>query len=124
LSEHFEARRRVFSVDDVSLVVQGSVIEVAGARAELTPLEQAVLEILAARPGAVVSRSTLLSRAWDSADADPHVLEVTVGRLRRKLGPVGGAIVTSPGRGYRFTARLWDCTNGRESVPESADRNR
>jgi uroporphyrinogen-III synthase len=104
ISEHFEARRRVFSVGDVELVVQGSAIEVGGDRAELTPLEQAVLEILAARRGAVVSRSILLARAWGSAEADPHVLEVTVGRLRRKLGPVGGAISTSPGRGYRFTA--------------------
>jgi uroporphyrinogen-III synthase len=102
ISEHFEARRRVFTVGDAELVVQGSAIEVDGARAELTPLEQAVFEILAARPGAVVSRSTLLARAWGAADADPHVLEVTVGRLRRKLGPVGDAIKTSPGRGYRF----------------------
>lgn len=102
ISEHFEARRRVFVADDVELVVQGAAIEVGGVRAELTPLEQAVLEVLAARAGAVVSRSTLLARAWGSAEADPHVLEVTIGRLRRKLGPVGGAIATSPGRGYRF----------------------
>ncbi|MDQ6927794.1 MAG: uroporphyrinogen-III synthase [Actinomycetota bacterium] len=102
ISEHFESRRRVYVVDDVELVVQGSVIEVGGVRAELTPLERSLFDTLAARPGAVVSRSTLLVRAWGAAGADPHVLEVTIGRLRRKLGPAGGAIVTSPGRGYRF----------------------
>jgi uroporphyrinogen-III synthase len=102
ISDHFEASRRVFSVGELELVIQGSVVEVDGARAELTPLEQSLLAVLAARPGAVVSRATLLARTWGSADADPHVLEVTIGRLRRKLGSVGGAIVTSPGRGYRF----------------------
>lgn len=106
ISEHFEARRRVFSVGGVELVVQGSAIEVGGLRAELTRMEQSVLEILAARAGAVVSRSTLLARAWGSADADPHVLEVTIGRLRRKLGQVGTSIATSPGRGYRFTGSV------------------
>jgi uroporphyrinogen-III synthase len=104
LSEHFEGRRRLFLVDGVELVVQGSVIEVDGARAELTPLERSLLEALAARPGAVVSRASLLAQAWGSAQTDPHVLEATIGRLRRKLGPVGGAVVTSPGRGYRFVA--------------------
>ena len=56
----------------------------------------------AAPPGAVVSRAALLEHGWGSAGADPHVLEVTVGRLRRRLGPFGAAIAVVPGRGYRL----------------------
>ena len=41
------------------------------------------------RNGAVVSPSTLLRTVWGRAAADEHVVGVTVGRLRRKLGELG-----------------------------------
>jgi uroporphyrinogen-III synthase len=105
LSEHFGACSRVMRVRDSELVVQGSVIHVDGARAALTPRERAVFEALTTPPGAVVSRDRLLERVWGSAAADPHVLEVTIGRLRRQLGSCGSAIEALPGRGYRLDAR-------------------
>lgn len=62
----------------------------------------AVLEVLLAAGGAVVSAEELLERAWDR-DADPfsNTVKVTVSRLRRKLGdpPV---IETLPHVGYRI----------------------
>jgi DNA-binding response OmpR family regulator len=74
----------------------------AGRRLELSGKEFAVLELLMAARGAVVSPEDLLARAWDQA-ADPfsNVVKVTVSRLRRKLGdpPV---IETVPGAGYRI----------------------
>jgi DNA-binding response OmpR family regulator len=59
----------------------------AGRRLDLSPKEFAVLELLLAAGGRVVSAEELLERAWDEA-ADPftHTVKVTVGRLRRKLG--------------------------------------
>ncbi|MFN2606656.1 MAG: uroporphyrinogen-III synthase [Acidimicrobiales bacterium] len=102
LSEHLAARRTVFRLGDAVLVVQGSAVAVDDERSELTALERAVFEALAERPGVVVSRSALLARVWGSPDADPHVLEVTIGRLRRRLGRGGEAIRTCPGRGYRL----------------------
>ncbi|AZP18710.1 response regulator transcription factor [Streptomyces aquilus] len=73
-----------------------------GRRLELSPKEMAVLEVLLAAGGAVVSAEELLERAWDR-DADPfsNAVKVTVSRLRRKLGdpPV---IETLPHVGYRI----------------------
>lgn len=74
----------------------------AGRRLDLSAKELAVLELLLAAEGAVISPEQLLERAWDEA-ADPfsNVVKVTVSRLRRKLGepPI---IQTVPGAGYRI----------------------
>jgi DNA-binding response OmpR family regulator len=58
-----------------------------GQRLDLSPKEFAVLELLLAARGRVVSAEELLERAWDEA-ADPftNTVKVTVSRLRRKLG--------------------------------------
>ena len=68
---------------------------------DLGPKELAVLELLLAAGGRVVSAEELLERVWDEA-ADPFttVVKVTISRLRRKLGdpPV---IETVAQAGYR-----------------------
>jgi DNA-binding response OmpR family regulator len=73
-----------------------------GRRLDLGPKEFAVLEVLLAAQGAVVSQEELLERAWDEA-ADPftNTVKVTMSRLRTKLGdpPI---IETVPGAGYRI----------------------
>jgi DNA-binding response OmpR family regulator len=73
-----------------------------GRRLDLSAKELAVLELLLAARGAVMSAEELLERAWDEA-ADPFsgVVKVTISRLRRKLGdpPI---IETVPGAGYRI----------------------
>jgi len=57
----------------------------------LTDRERVVLHALAERPGVVWSKDDLLARVWNGAESDPHVVEVTVGRLRQRLGPAGAA---------------------------------
>jgi uroporphyrinogen-III synthase len=39
---------------------------------------------------------------WGGASADEHAVEVTVSRLRTRLGPLGNALRTVPRRGYRL----------------------
>jgi len=102
LSDHFADRRRTFVLDGTPLEVQGAAVLVGETHQELTRRERGVFELLADAHGAVVPRQRLLDSVWGSADADPHVLEVTVARLRRRLGPCGAAIETVPGRGYRI----------------------
>ncbi len=68
----------------------------------LTNKELAVLEILVAADGAVVSAEELLERAWDEhADPFTNAVRVMMVKLRRKLGnpPL---IETVPGAGYRI----------------------
>jgi DNA-binding response OmpR family regulator len=74
----------------------------AGRRLDLSPKEFAVLELLLAAGGRVVSAEELLERAWDEA-ADPftHTVKVTVSRLRRKLGDPP-LIETVAQAGYRL----------------------
>ncbi|MGH9003384.1 MAG: response regulator transcription factor, partial [Acidimicrobiia bacterium] len=68
----------------------------------LTRKELAVLEVLMAAGGSVVSAEDLLERVWDEhADPFTNTIRVTVMNLRRKLGdpPV---IHTVVGAGYRL----------------------
>jgi DNA-binding response OmpR family regulator len=74
----------------------------AGRRLDLSSKELAVLELLLAADGAVVSQEQLLERAWDEAtDPFSNVVKVTISRLRRKLGEPQ-IIETVPGAGYRI----------------------
>jgi len=73
-----------------------------GKSLDLGPKELAVLELLMAAGGRVVSAEELLERAWDEmADPFSTAVKVTVSRLRRKLGdpPV---IETVTHAGYRI----------------------
>lgn len=74
----------------------------AGDRLALSPKEFAVLELLVAADGAVVSAEELLERAWDQ-EADPftQTVKVTISRLRRKIGDPP-LIETVPHVGYRI----------------------
>jgi len=72
---------------------------------ELTTFEYKVLEYFALHPDQVVSKLELNDHLYDEdADPDSNVIEVLVGRLRRKLDPEGSwkPIETLRGRGYRF----------------------
>jgi uroporphyrinogen-III synthase len=102
LGEHLSERRRAYRLAGHEIVVQGGAIELDGGVDQLAPQERAILELLARKPGAVVSRELFLTRVWGSPDADPHLLEVAIGRLRRRLGPAAGAIQAIAGRGYRL----------------------
>ncbi|MGB5735018.1 MAG: response regulator transcription factor, partial [Thiohalocapsa sp.] len=63
---------------------------IAGRTVELTAYEYRLLEQLATARGAVLSKQTLADRLYaHDEDRDSNVLEVLVGRLRRKLDPDG-----------------------------------
>jgi two-component system response regulator PhoP len=72
---------------------------------ELTTFEYRVLEYLVRERSRVVSKQELSDYLYPhDEDRDSNVLEVLVGRLRRKLDPDGtlAPIETLRGRGYRF----------------------
>jgi uroporphyrinogen-III synthase len=90
----------------VPVTIRGDQLAVDGTLAVLTDRERDLLEALVRRAGAVASRPALLAEVWGASDADPHVLEVTVARLRRRLGNAGPALQTVVRRGYRLDYRL------------------
>lgn len=76
----------------------------------LTPTEFKLLRTLANAPGRVFTRDDLLTTVWGyQPGSDTRLVDVHVGRLRKKLQEAGVseiAIETSRGFGYRLTQRL------------------
>lgn len=103
VSDELVSRRVELDLGGHTMVLQGTVAVIDGSPVELPPREAAVLAALADRPGAVVGKDTLATRLW-GVGSDPHAVEGAVNRLRARLGPVGGRLVTVRGRGYRLDA--------------------
>ena len=93
----------VLEIGDLRLDRTGHRVERAGRPIELTAKEFSLLEFLALHAGQALSRSTIADHVWDSGyDAQSNVIDVMVGRLRRKVDAGGGErlIQTVPGVGY------------------------
>src|ERR671930_2553907 len=81
----------------------------------LTRKQFAVLEVLVAADGGVVSAEELLKRAWDqNADPFTNAVRITVSALRKRLGEPW-IIATVPGAGYRIDTQ-------QDTGREGADR--
>ena len=76
--------------------------DVAGRALDLTAKELALLEYFLLHRDVVLSRARIAEHVWDAAyEARSNVIDVMVGRLRRKLGSAAGtALETVPGVGY------------------------
>jgi two-component system response regulator VanR len=71
----------------------------------LTRKQFAVLEVLIAADGGVVSSEELLARAWDeNADPFTNAVRITVSGLRKRLGEPW-IVATVAGAGYRISAQ-------------------
>jgi len=80
-------------------------VGVGGQPVDLTSYEYKVLEYLMLHAGELVSKADLTEHIYQQDfDRDSNVLEVFIGRLRRKLDPDNALrpIETVRGRGYRF----------------------
>ena len=72
---------------------------------ELTSYEYKIIEYLLVRAGQVISKTELTERLYDQDfERDSNVIEVFIGRLRKKMDPDNTLkpIETLRGRGYRF----------------------
>ncbi|MEK7415195.1 MAG: response regulator transcription factor [Planctomycetota bacterium] len=91
---------------DLEVDTVGRLVRRSGKRIELTPKEYATLEYLMLRQGAVVTRTELFEQIYaGDGEANSNVVDVLVGRLRRKLHPSGTKpiIHTRRGFGYQLT---------------------
>ncbi len=81
-------------------------VSMQGREIELTTFEFKVLQYLVMHTDHVVTKSELTEHIYEEdAERDSNVIEVFIGRLRRKLDPDGllNPIETLRGRGYRLT---------------------
>ncbi|MGS2720821.1 response regulator transcription factor [Paraglaciecola aestuariivivens] len=84
-------------------------VTVDGQYIDLTAYEYKVLEYLLLNPQKIVSKTELTEHIYDQDfDLDSNVIEVFVGRLRKKIDPEGklNPIETLRGRGYRINRAL------------------
>ena len=85
----------------LALDLKGQRAYIDAAPIALSAREFAVLELLAARAGRVVSKDALMKSLyeWDE-EVGPNAIEIYVHRVRRKLQDAGVAIKTIRGLGY------------------------
>ncbi len=99
------APAQVLACGPLRLDLAAQKVSVDGRDVELTSYEYRLLEYLVTHRPKVVSKAELADYLYPhDEDRDSNVLEVLVGRLRRKLDPDGrhAPIETLRGRGYRF----------------------
>jgi two-component system response regulator PhoP len=95
----------IMNAGPVSLDLSRQEIKVNDVVIELTSYEYKIIEYLMVRAGQVISKTELTERLYDQDfERDSNVIEVFVGRLRKKLDPDNSIepIETLRGRGYRF----------------------
>jgi DNA-binding response OmpR family regulator len=91
----------VLTLGDIVVDLQGREVSVGGEPVELTAKEFDLLACLLENPGIVLSRDTLLDRAWGTTyPGGTRTVDVHVGQLRRKLGRPA-LIRTVRGAGYK-----------------------
>jgi two-component system response regulator PhoP len=95
----------VMQCGDISLDTRSQIVTVGDKVVDLTSFEYRILEFLMLRAGEVISKAELTERLYSQDfERDSNVIEVFIGRLRRKLDPDGTLqpIETLRGRGYRL----------------------
>jgi two-component system, OmpR family, response regulator PhoP len=106
LRRSLKATSDVLTLGPIAIDFSAQAARLNGDVLELTTFEYRVLEFLVRERARVVSKQELADYLYPhDEDRDSNVLEVLVGRLRRKLDPEGtlAPIETLRGRGYRFT---------------------
>jgi len=95
----------VMTAGPVVLDMARQEVRVDDSPVELTSFEYKIIEYLMLRAGQVISKTELTERLYDQDfERDSNVIEVFIGRLRKKLDPDNALkpIETLRGRGYRF----------------------
>jgi uroporphyrinogen-III synthase len=98
VADELPRRRPDLSVAGHRLGVRATCAVVDGVVRDLSPNSLVLLKLLAAAPGAVVSRDVMLEALGGD---DPHVVEAAVARLRTAIG-AKELIATAVKRGYRL----------------------
>jgi two-component system response regulator PhoP len=97
---------KILTFGPITLDLNAQSVRIHDNKIDLTTFEYRLLEQLARHQGEVLSKQLLTDYLYPhDEDRDSNVLEVMIGRLRRKLDPNGklNPIETLRGRGYRFT---------------------
>ncbi len=99
----YDQKEPVIRVADVEIDTSARAVRRGGRPVDLTVREYAIMEILARKSGRVVSRETIQEGVYDfSAELSSNVIDVYIGRLRRKLEIEGGNKILHTKRGFGY----------------------
>jgi two-component system, OmpR family, alkaline phosphatase synthesis response regulator PhoP len=96
---------RTLRAGTIEVNLHRSAASINGKPVKLTTKEFGLLRELMETRGEVLSREFLLEKIWGygkASDVDSRTIDVHIQRLRQKLGPEGGHILTVKNVGYRF----------------------
>ncbi len=105
LRRSLKAASDTLAIGPIALDFGAQAVRLDGELLELTAYEYRLLEYLVRERARVVTKSELADYLYPHGeDRDSNVVEVLIGRLRRKLDPEGtlAPVETVRGRGYRF----------------------
>ncbi len=98
-----DVQSEYLTYEGICINTSSLVITVDDKEVDMTGLERDVLNFLMLNIGKVLARERILNVVWgDQKDPLTNVVDVYIGRLRKKLAPHGGLIKTVHGLGYRF----------------------
>ena len=110
--------RGLYRFDGFELSPSGRAFLRNGKPVAVSPKAFEVLTYLVINPGRVVTKDELLKAVWPDSFVEESNLAQHISWLRKALGDKSNYIVTVPGRGYQFTAKV-QAESPPESFPEA-----
>jgi DNA-binding response OmpR family regulator len=105
---HLPDRSAVLTAGRINMDTGAHVVKVNDVGVDLTAKEFVILEFFLHNPGRLLTRTQIIENVWDyDFDGGRNLIEVYMGRLRRKLiaAGAGDPFVTVRGSGYRLDAK-------------------
>ena len=97
------AEQETVAFEGLGMDLRRKVCTLDGKELALTKKEFEILALLLAHRGVIFSREEILRRIWsDEVIVLDRTVDVNITRLRRKIDPYGGHLVTRLGYGYGF----------------------
>ncbi|MGH9213264.1 MAG: uroporphyrinogen-III synthase [Acidimicrobiales bacterium] len=109
LCTELHARHRHLRAGDREVVLHGASVWAGSRGVQLSDLERSLFAVLADRPSAVVSRTTVRQRVWGPRSGE-SAIDSGISRLRKVLRPLGLPVETVHRRGWALRAREVPCT--------------
>jgi TolB-like protein/DNA-binding winged helix-turn-helix (wHTH) protein/Tfp pilus assembly protein PilF len=111
----------LYEFDDFRLDTAKRLLLQGGAPVPLTSRVFDTLLYMVEHPNTVLDKERLMEAVWPDSIVEENNLTQNISTLRRVFGETPGShrfIVTVPGRGYRFVAKVKTCGNGTESTEQ------
>ena len=100
--------KEVLSKGDITLIPESYHVQIKDKKAQLTPIEFDILNVLMQYEGTMVSSKVLLKEVWGYVDDDIDTIRVHITHLRSKINKISDEknkyIKTIYGGGYRLLA--------------------